>query len=425
MTDAGTIARRLRKRGSEIEQTIYARVRALESDSCDERDVDYLSGLRPAVAAAIEFGLRGLEHSGERPLAMPAETLAQARRAARGGASLDTVLRQYVVGHALLWDYAMEEADRAGLAGPDGGLRELFRVQAALLDRLVSGVVREYLGELRRAGRSREQQLLERVRLLLAGERIESAVLDYRLQGAHLALIVKGYGGRAALRELAQSLDRELLSVSPDKETVWGWLGGREALRMRDVEDALAAAAGGGDCFTGGGPRTDGRPSPSEFGAEPPGLRFAVGEPGHGLEGWRFTHRQAQAALLVALRRPQVVTRYADVALLAAALNDDLLADSLSAMYVTPLRDARSGGPALCETLGAYLAADRNTSATAAALGVARNTVDNRLRAIEERIGRPLQRAPAELEVALRLHDLQAHAWQLDQSGDVDLGTLP
>jgi len=41
----------------------------------------------------------------------------QARRAGRIGVSLDTVLRRYVRGSALLGEYVMEEADRAGFPG--------------------------------------------------------------------------------------------------------------------------------------------------------------------------------------------------------------------------------------------------------------------------------------------------------------------
>ncbi|MGN6371910.1 MAG: helix-turn-helix domain-containing protein [Solirubrobacteraceae bacterium] len=407
MADPATVARRLRERGAEIEQAIFGRVRTLAPDSSDSRDADYLSGLRSAVAAAIEFGLRGLERGEGGPAAIPAETLAQARRAARSGVTLDAVLRRYLAGHTLLWDYVMEEADRAALAGPASGLREMLRIQAALLDRIVAAVTREHLAELRRAGRSSEQRLLERVRMLLAGECAESAVLGYRLEAAHLAVIVKGAGCHEALRELAQRLDRELLSVRRDEETVWGWLGGREPPRMVDVEAAVLVVARGDGAAGASGGRACAAPGSAERCSTPLVLRFAVGEPGRGLEGWRFTHRQAQAALLVALRQAQTLTRYADVALLASALNDDLLSSSLSAMYLAPLQDVRHG-PALRETLGAYLAAERNASAAAAALGVARNTVDNRLRAIEEQLGRPLQRAPAELEVALRLHDLES-----------------
>jgi hypothetical protein len=52
------------------------------------------------------------------------------------------------------------------------------------------------------------------------------------------------------------------------------------------------------------------------------GACFVVGAPAGGLEGWRLTHREAQTALLVARCRPWPLTRYGDVALLAAALGD-------------------------------------------------------------------------------------------------------
>ena len=55
------------------------------------------------------------------------------------------------------------------------------------------------------------------------------------------------------------------------------------------------------------------------------------------------------------------------------------------------------------ETLRAYFVAERNISSTAAALGVDRRTVTNRIRAIEDLFGRPLKDIAAELETALRL----------------------
>ncbi|MCL2770562.1 MAG: helix-turn-helix domain-containing protein, partial [Solirubrobacterales bacterium] len=62
----------------------------------------------------------------------------------------------------------------------------------------------------------------------------------------------------------------------------------------------------------------------------------------------------------------------------------------------------------------AYLAAERNISSAAAALGVARSTVEARLSTIERRLGRSLHPCPAELEVALALGELQA-----GEGGDV------
>ena len=119
-----------------------------------------------------------------------------------------------------------------------------------------------------------------------------------------------------------------------------------------------------------------------------------------------MTHRQAQAALLVALRKPQQLTRYSDVALLAATLQDETLMRSLRDMYLSPLENPGSAGAVLRHTLRAYLAAECNASSTAAVLRVVRSTVENRLRTIEERLGRSLHPCPPELEIALHLDNL-------------------
>jgi DNA-binding PucR family transcriptional regulator len=167
-------------------------------------------------------------------------------------------------------------------------------------------------------------------------------------------------------------------------ESVWAWLGGRERFTREEVERILARPAAGESAV------------------------LVFGEPNEGLGGWRLTHRQAQAALQVELRRPEPagVTRYAEVALLAFALADEALAGSLIDIYLSPLDVQRDGGAVSRATLRAYLKAGRSASSTAAALGVVRSTVENRLRAIEDSLDRPLSACLAELEVALRLEEL-------------------
>jgi DNA-binding PucR family transcriptional regulator len=181
------------------------------------------------------------------------------------------------------------------------------------------------------------------------------------------------------MRELAARLERNLLAVRREEEPVWAcWLGGRNRLA---AERAIEVLAG-------------------EFA---PGTFVVFGEPGEGLTGWRFSHRQAKAALPVAERSGRAVLRYADVAMLASMLGDDLLATSLRRLYLEPLERARDGGEVARQTLHAYFTAERNVSSTAAALGVDRRTVTNRMRAIEALLGRSLRDSATDLEIALRL----------------------
>jgi hypothetical protein len=269
-------------------------------------------------------------------------------------------------------------------------LREMSSAQAALLDRLVVGVTREHVAELQLAGRSWEQRVLERVRMLLVGDYRDTdtgtvpggvdSELDYDLDGEHVGVIAIGAGGEAAISGVAERLKRPLLSVAREREIVWAWLGGRGVLPVVEVEQACVAREAGD-------------------------VRFVLGEATSGLEGRRLTHRQAKAALLVAQRRPQRVTRYGDVALLAAALGEEMLGRSLVEVYLAPLVDAR-GGEVLLQSLRAYLAAGCSVSSAAAGLGVVRKTVESRLRTIEEKLGRTLHPCPAGLEVALLLDEL-------------------
>lgn len=236
--------------------------------------------------------------------------------------------------------------------------------------------------------------------MLLAGRPVELAGFGYELDGEHLGMIAMGPGCEKLLGGLADALGCGLLCVPREQETVWAWLGGAgSALRTAELERALARQTSNPDSAGGVGGVGMGV-----------GVILAVGEPARGLAGWRLTHHQAQAALLVARRRRCRLTRYGDVALLAAALKDDTLARSLGDLYLSPLEDSRNSGPGLRQTLRAYLGAECNATSAAAALGVVRRTVENRLRIAEERLGRSLHPCPAELEVALDLEDLDAPA---------------
>jgi PucR C-terminal helix-turn-helix domain/GGDEF-like domain len=370
---------RMQARRPEMAQAILARVYGV-SDTSRVADPEYVEGLRAAVSAALDYGLAGIGRGVEGAPAIPVALLAQARMAARTEISLDTVLRRYFAGYAVLGDFLLEEAAQGDLMR-GAALKSLLRTQAALLDRLVAAVSSEYVREAESRLRSSEERRAERVRRLLAGELLDASELDYDLSAHHIGLIAAGKGAEEAIHDIASSFDRRLLLVRHSEETIWAWLGGRRRLDPSEL-DRLSARAW------------------------PAQVRLAIGEASRGLPGWRLTHQQALAALPVAVRGPKSLVRYADVALQASMLRDDLLTASLHQLYLVPLSGERDGGADLRETLRAYLAAERNVSSTAAALGVSRRTVGNRLRAVEDRIGRPLGTVLTDIEAALRLDEL-------------------
>jgi hypothetical protein len=226
-----------------------------------------------------------------------------------------------------------------------------------------------------------ERRRLSVIRRLLSGERPDAGLLNYNLESFHVGIVVAGPEPRDPFRDLRGKLSSRLLLVEIDDLTAWGWLGGGQQVVRADLASLRAL----------------------EW---PEGTAVACGEPAQSLAGWRLTHRQAAAALPIAKHRPGEVTHYPDVALLAAALQDDLLSTSLRQTYLDPLEEDRDGGLAAKDTLRAYFKACRNASSAAADLGVNRATIRNRLDAIEERLGRSPDAASAELEVALRLDEV-------------------
>jgi DNA-binding transcriptional ArsR family regulator len=377
--DAGAVAARLRARRVEIENAIFARVGEIAPESIGDRDTEYVAGLRQAIAGSVEYALMGIEGGEEGTGPVPPAAIVQAHRAVHLEVSLETVLRRYTAGHAVLADFVIEEAENSSLLEQGGALRELLRVQAALLDRLMASIVEEYGGELR----SPEPCRSELVRRLLGEGPMDTAELGYELEGWHLGIIATGAAAGRVLRRLQAGLCCRLLSVSHGAGTLWVWFGGgQRRLTATDIELLLARDRAGE-------------------------MSLAIGEPGRGIEGWRLTHRQAQEALRVALLRPRRLTRFADVALLVPWLADPTRAQAFVEIYLSPLDDLRDGGATLRETLQAYFRAAHNVNATAATLGVDRSTVRRRVRTIEDGLGCGLHTRQAELEVALRLEELQ------------------
>jgi PucR C-terminal helix-turn-helix domain/GGDEF-like domain len=368
---------RLRERAPEIEDALFARVRTL-SEPEEDGDAELVAGLRAAVTAALDFALRSIEGGEEWGEPVPEAAIAQARRAARRGVRLDTILRRYATGDRMLGEFIMEEADHF----PSQALRQVLRTQGPQVDRVMAAVASEYLSELERTRRSPVQRLAARVQRLLDGGTVATEDLGYELDAWHVGVIVSGADGELAARALAAGLGCQALIIPRGEGIVWAWLGRRRPPQPVDPDRLQAIGV-------------------------PERASLAIGEPRRGLSGWRLTHREAQAAFEVMLRRPQRLTRSSDVLLLAAVLRDEALAKSLRETYLVPLDCQGSSGAVLRETLRAYFAAGFNAATAAAALEVDRHTVQRRLRKVEQTLDRLLHRCHAELEVALRLEEIE------------------
>jgi hypothetical protein len=379
------LAGQLRKRSAEIEDVVFTRVRAL-SEAAEGEDPEYRAGLRATVAEVVDYALVSIELGEDWAGPIPVAAAAQARMAARAGIRLDTVLRRYAAGDRLIGEFIMDEAEHL----PTEIVREILRGQGPHVDRLMADVANEYMQEWELVRRSPAQRVAERVqRLLVSDAPLDAASLDYEFDAWHLGLIVAGPRAAVAARTLAAGLDRRALVVPRGNDSAWAWLGGRDKLGEGEVEHYHASGVLGE-------------------------ISLAFGEPRAGLDGWRLTHHEAQAARLVAMRSGQPLVRASGAVLLAAVLRDEALAKSLKQTYLVPLNDYGEFGAVLRETLRAYFAAGFNAATAAAALEIDRHTVQRRLRKAEEALGLLLQACHAELAVALRLEELDAESMGQD-----------
>jgi len=378
--EIGQVAHALEGRVTALAETIAGRIvdEVEELPAIDDGQLQEV--LRELSRAALRTELVFLRR-GEQPSACPPETEESVRLATAARLPEVAVLRTQRIGHAVVWDAFVDEAERLGT---DPGLRRSVlhagsRFFFEYADRLAGFVNEAYRRDWTRGQNGSDTRRLKLVIDVLEDRARDLADLGYDLTLHHVGAIAWGQNAEQDLRLLARTLDRRLLLVRAAAGAVWAWLAGAEA-PGRAAWRQLALS-------------------------DTSGTALALGEPGAGVDGFRRTHLQAQAAYRVAARRPRPVTRYADVALEALALHDERTA----AEFVHLELDALGEGDrarTLRETLRAYFACGQNAAATSAALGIHEQTVAHRLRAIEERIGCPVNARRAELETALRIERL-------------------
>jgi PucR-like helix-turn-helix protein len=330
------------------------------------------------VRASLRAELRGFRR-GILPDRCPGVDALGAQAAAKVG-ELKLLLSGYRISQMALWEMWFDSVERSveGAQERNELLRhgsDYFFRYAGLLSDYVTDL---YQRELEQAARTGEQRRFHAIRNLLEGKSLVGSQLDVDLEQHHLGLVAWGEGGEAAARELASVLGRPLLATGPLNDSWWGWLSGSHALGPGDERELKRF-----------------QPS-SEAG-------IALGLEAFGEAGFRATNRQALRARWVARKTDRSVVFYADVAVEALASDNQADARAFVAHELRGIDDDSAASQRIRETIVAYFAAEHNAASAAAVLGVHQQTVANRLRAAEERLGRPVGARRVELETALRL----------------------
>jgi hypothetical protein len=330
------------------------------------------------IRDSLRTELRGFRR-GVLPDRCPEADALAARSAARVG-ELKALLSGYRIAQMVLWEAWLELVD--GSVGEAARRHDLLRHGSEYFFRyagLLSDYVTDlYQRELEQAVRSGEQRRFHAIRSLLEEKPLVGFQLDVDLEQHHLGIVSWGRAGGTAARELAAALGRPLVMVSPFDDSWWGWISGSQPLGGAE-ERAL-----------------------KRF--EPPaGSGVALGLEAYGEAGFRATNRQALRARWVARKTDRSMVLYSDVAVEALASDNRVDARAFVAHELRGIDDDSPASRRIRETIAAYFAAEHNAASAAAALGVHQQTVANRLRAAEERLGHPVGVRRVELETALRL----------------------
>jgi len=323
----------------------------------------------------------------------PVAALEHARHMAAHGVSINATLRFYRLGHAWFWNLWVDAlgtqiADGVRLAAV---LQETSAVSFAYLDEISTAVSVELLAERDRRVRRLTAQREDLIVRILAGETVDAAraerTLGFAFSARHLAFICWTEGDPADLERTAAAFAALLASGRPllvahGGAEIAGWQQ-LDTDASGAVARAVAAAA-----------------------ELPPGARIAVGTAGLGVEGFRAGHedaRQAQRCARIAGPRAAAITSFEDIRFVDLLSRDLPAARAFVAAELGGLATGDERSEALRGFLRVLLEKEGDATATAAALGVHRNTVRQRLARAEDLRGRPVTQNGAELRAALAL----------------------
>jgi DNA-binding transcriptional ArsR family regulator len=377
-----TVAEGLRSRQADIAQAMSAHIRDAVPVSIRHQKVEYEAGLRVAVQAVVSYSLDAIEHGPGWSEPIPPAVAVQARRAARAGVSIGTVMRRYLAGREWFVDFLRAEVKRGDHTDHEAVLEHLRATYRSLLHHLIMSVESEYEQERERVACSPKTRAATLVRRLLAEDVDPSEIrgLGYEITSFwHIGLIASRAEGTEILQNLRLASGYKLLLVRSEDGVVLAWLGSSNQVTIVELKRFLSA---------------NGYPDPP----------LAIGEPGSGLQGWRQTHEEARVAALVVRQEPCGLTRCADVLPIAGALMNETLIRMYKKIYVLPLSKLPRDGRPTRRVLLAYFKHGRSASCAAEAANVTRRTVQNHLNEARRVLDAPLNLTG--LEIALHLEEL-------------------
>ncbi|MFF3875621.1 PucR family transcriptional regulator [Streptomyces sp. NPDC001978] len=328
----------------------------------------------------------------------PAAAFEYARRLAQRNVPLSVMIRPYRIGHWRLLQWCLGELNQQGA---DYELYtetnwRMLQVTFGYIDRVTEHVIGVYQQERDHWLLSQTAARAARMRDILDEKDVDlnqaEPALGYRLRQNHLGLVawlptLTGEGaGLARLDRITNEIARKLdcparpLFVPRDAVSSWAWLpfGSHSDVCWEKVSNVVERS-------------------------EPP-VHVCAGCLGHGIEGFRSTHRQAlRTQELAAAASPVPQFTYfptvAPIALMASNV-DDIRAWVWGVLGPLAVDDENCAR--LRETTQIFLETGCNYTDTASAQILHKNTVKYRIRKAEEIMGHPVQKGHTDLEIALR-----------------------
>jgi DNA-binding PucR family transcriptional regulator len=392
--NAAAVSAALAPRAAELSADIYRLI--VQEIPQLGRDTRILTLLEASVDENVATVLHILEHGIDlEQVHAPAAAGEYARRLAQRGVPVVALLRAYRIGSARFQDWCLQELSRhtddAAVVSA-AGLR-IAGTTNAYIDLVSEEIVSGYEAEKENWLRNQSVARAARVRALLRSEPVDvtasEAILGYRLRQHHLGVVTwatkAGTGGDAlgllerATAEVsaAAGCDGRPIFLPQDESAAWAWLplGTRSEVTLADLSGVGA-----------------------------PQVRFALGEPGLGVAGFRRTHRQALSAQAVAVAAGPSgppVTSFAEVAPLALMSGSLELLRNWVAETLGPLAGDDEHNARLRDTLQVFLQENGSYKATAERLTLHKNTVQYRVRKAEESLKRPIAGDRLHVELAL------------------------